>query len=401
MPYQNADLTNNILPTVDQLRKYLRLANTPTQNGAQRDVRALMTFLQRLCEVDLYLMGLVQTRKLAIQTYPFDIRLPQEYKISPLEEKQLTETKRRFRRGKISDLIADIMNGILYGMSAVRLEWENTPFGTMVANKFSYDLSDLDFSDETNGLYEITNGNTLTKSELDPEVHILTRHNPLENRKFYIGSFMRSAMMLSYLKYHTRWDWRDLNKRHGIPSTYATHPDGIDDAEVSKLITMVEKLKNDSVAVFPDYVKILYDDALKNDSKESFNQFISAANTELAILLHGQNLTTEIKQGSKAAAEVHSTVDDLIIVSDLSKVQQIISEQYLKHDYLLNYGEPKNDFFEFVFVQDEQEDFESNSRIITNLFSDPELRKQIPLKKSEVYKKLNFTPPADGDEVFN
>ena len=402
MPYKNGDLTNSLLPTIDNVKKYLKLANTIPDGKVKRDVRPLMTFLQRLCEVDSYLMGLVQTRKLAVTTFPYDIRLPLEYKMTPVEEKQLQETKTRFRRSNIISLLDDIMDGILYSMSAVRLTWDNTIYGTMVTNKFTYDLSDLDFSNETEGLYELISNDKgdFTSTELDPETHIITRFNPLKNRKNYVGSFMRSVMLLSYLKYHTRWDWRDLNRRHGVPSTYATHPEGISDEDVTKLITMVEKLKSDAVAVFPEYVKILYDEALKNDSTTSFKEFVAAANTEMAIALHGQNLTTEVQQGSQAAATIHNQVDDMGIVADMRRAQQIMTEQYLMHDYILNYGEPKNDFFEFVFVQEEQQDFESNSRIIMNLIDPATNKPIIPLKEDDVYKKLGFTKPAEGDATL-
>jgi phage gp29-like protein len=401
MPYKNPDLTNQILPSTDQIKTYLRLANTLNEGMTRRDVRPLMSFLQRLCEVDQYLMGLVQSRKLAIKCYPFDIRMPLEYKITPLEEKQLIETKTRFRRSGMINVIDDIEDGILFGMSAVRLTYENTNYGTMVTSRSTYDLTELDHSSEIDGLYELVDNNGwYTPVELDPEIHILTRFNPLKNRKNFVGSYMRTAMLLSFLKYQTRWDWRDLNKRHGVPATYATHPDGLSDEEIAKLIVAVKALKNDSAAVFPDYVKILFDEALKNDNTNSFKEFISAANVELAILLHGQNLTTEVKQGSKAAAQIHNKVDDLFIESDVNRVAEIITAQYLKHDYLLNYGEPRNDFFEIVPVREEQEDYESNSRIITNILSDPEMREQLPLKKVEVYKKLNLTPPAKDDEVL-
>jgi phage gp29-like protein len=407
MPYTNGDLVNSMLPSMDQVSRYLRLANSANENSfSQRDVRPLMTFLQRLGEIDLYLMGLIQTRKLAIESFHYDIRLPLEYKITPTEEKQLLETKRRFRRGKIASLFSTMMDGILYSQSAVQLTWDNTRFGTMVTKREIYDLSDLDFSDETDGLVEYT-GTGLNKSELDPDIHIITRHNPMENRKNFVGSFMRSAMLLSYLKYQTRWDWRDLNRRHGVPGTYGQYPEHWDynnpedKKKIDAFLAMVEKLKNDSAAVFPESVKILLEKAVINDSKQSFNEFISAANLELAILLHGQNLTSEIsKGGSYAAAKVQDRVDDLIIEADLKKIEAITSEQYLAKDYLLNYGEPRNDYFELVFLRDEQEDYESNSRIISNIYSDPELRKNLPLKKDDVYKKLGLAKPADGDEIL-
>jgi hypothetical protein len=328
--------------------------------------------------------------------------------LSATEEKQLNETKIRFRRSGIIKLVDNVLDGILYGMDAVRLTWDNTNLGTMVTDKFHYDLTDLDFSDLTNGLCEVTSRNNGLpfKTELDADVHLLTRYNPLSNRKNFVGSFMRSVMLLSYLKYYTRWDWKDLNSRHGNPSTYATYPENLDynipedKKKIDSVINMVEQLKNDAAAVFPDWVKIIFDTALKSDQTNSFDRFVEAANKEMAITLHGQNLTTEVKQGSKAAASVHSSIDDLLILSDLSVIEDVFTNQYLRNDFRLNYGEPLQDYFEFVFIHEEQEDFESNSRIIQNIQSDPELKKKVPLKADEIYKKIGFTKPADGDEVI-
>lgn len=396
--FNNGDLVNNLLPTTAQIKKYLKSANAPTQ----RDVRQLMSFLQRLQEVDAYLMGLVLTRKRAAQSFKYTLRLPPEFKISSTEEKQLNETKIRFRRSAMIKCIDDIIDGILFGMSGVRLVWSNSNIGTAVISAKSVDLTELDYDDTGDGLLYVdtqTNGNVV-RTPLDPDLYLSVKYNPMKNRRNFIGSHMRTLMLLSFLKYHNRWNWADNNERHGVPPTFATHPAGLEPEEVNKLISMVEKLKKDSVAVFPDYVKILYENALKGDQTDSFKQFVDACNLEMAINLHGQNLTTEVQQGSRAAADVHNQVDDLIISGDCAMIESVFTQQYLRHDYLLNYGEPRNDFFEFVFLQDGQTDYESNSRIITNLYADPEVKKNLPLKKSEVYNKLGFTPPAEGDEVI-
>lgn len=402
MPYFNNDLSYKVFPSIEQLSGYLKKAN----DFDKRDPRQLMSFLQRLAEVDGRLMGLIHKRKMGPKSLKYDIRLPLEFKISDKEKARLSETKRRFRNSNIKNLIEDIVEGVLYSMSAVRLVWANTQFGTMVVRKSTYDLTDLDFSDESDGLSLITQNakGDLIKNELDPETHIITRFNPLRNRPNFIGSYMRSAMLLSWLKYNSKWDWRDLLKRHGVPSIFGQYPEHFmdDKPKLNQLISSLEKIKSDSLAVLPDTVKLLFDESLKSSNTESFEKFINAANTELDILFHGQNLTTEInKSGSRSAAEVHNQIDDLIIVGeDIEMVQQIITNQYLKKDYQLNYGEPENDYFEFVVVQDEQEDFESNSRIISNLFSDPQLKEKIPIKKSELYSKIGFSQPAEDDEII-
>ena len=399
MPFFNGDLTNNLLPTTAQIKKYLKLANAKDK----RDVRSLMSFLQRLQEVDGYLMGLVTTLKLAVKDYNWDIRLPLEYKMSSVEEKQLAETKRRFRRSQMIKTIDDIVDGYIFGMSNVRLIWDNTTLGTMVTKKITSDLTDLDFSDTTDSLAEVITSDKgdFTKIELDPDINLTTRYNPIKNRTNYIGSYMRSIMLLSYLKYNNRWNWADNNERHGIPPTYATHPEGLDDEEVAKLIAMVEKLKKDAVAVFPEYVKVLYEQALKGDSTDSFAKFVDACNLEMAVTLHGQNLTTQVSQGgSRAAASVHNQIDDLVINGINALVMDVITNQYLIQDFKNNYGEPKQDYFEFVLYQEGQEDYESNSRIIQNLFADPAVKANLPIKKDELYQKLGFTKPAEGDEII-
>jgi len=401
MPYNNSDLQNNLLPTISQIKKYLKYAN----DQKNRDPRKLMSLLQRLMEVDGHLFGLILKRKAGAKSLNWGIRLPLEFKMTPTEETQLAETKARFRRSGMRDILEDIVDGVLYGMSSVRLVWDNTHLGTMVVSKDTIDLTDLDFDGNSNdGLVEIiqqSNGDII-KKEIDPDMHLIIRHNPLKNRKNFVGSYMRTAMLLSYLKYHTKWDWRDLNKRHGVPATYAKYPEHMseDTEKKSELISMVEKLKNDAVAVFPEWVNILYDEALKTASTDSFDKFIAAANTELSILFHGQNLTTEVKGGSFAASKTHKDESKLIVVGDdITMIEKILTQQYLKQDYIFNYGEPRNDYFEFYNVVEEQQDCESNSRIITNLFSDPEVRKQIPLKKDEVYQKLGFTKPTEQDEI--
>jgi phage gp29-like protein len=403
MPFLNQDLKFSALPNIERIKQYVYKANI-TNDFSIRDTRPLMSLLQKLTEIDGHLLGLVTTRKLAAKSYNYTIRLSPEYKLSPAEEIRLNETKTRFRRSGIFNLIDDILDGVLYGLFAVRLVWTNTNFGTMVTRKETYDITDLDINTQNEVVFLQTsakNPNSIVGKEiLDPDTHLLLYFNPNKNRKYFIGSYMRTCMLLSYLKYNTRWDWRDLNVRHGNPATYATHPQGISEDEIQKLLDALAKLKSDAYATFPDYVKILYDEALKSDNTNSFADFVKACNTELSIALHGQNLTTEVQSGSRAAAQVHNSIDDLIIEADLRVIAEVFSNQYLKMDYLLNYGEPLNDFFEFVFLPDEQIDYESNSRIITNIASDPEMRKLLPLKKAEVYQKLGFTKPAEGDEVL-
>lgn len=400
MPYRNPDLKKNLTPTIDQVKKYIQRVNeTDTQ---LRDVRPLMSFLQRLPQIDLHLLGLMETRKLAVLGFEYEIILPDGIEASEQEKKRLAEIKNRFERSKMHSVFGSIMNGRLFGMSAVRLEWNNVPpYGTMVVAKKSIELTDLDIDLENDDqLVRLATNNKTQRYEqedIDPDTHIVVRHNPLDGIvSNYVGGYMRTCMIYVMLKYWDLFNWARSNEKFGDPLIYAQYRRGASPEEVSTVITGLEELGTDSHAAFSDDVKIQLAEAMKTGSLQARKELIETISKETSIAILGQTLTTDVREkGSFAAAKVHDYVRQDILWGDLIEFQNVISTQYIQRDYLLNYKEPQEAFPVFRFKTDAPEDFEKNARTLESVIA-----VNLPVKKDEAYKKTGFTKPEEGDDII-
>jgi phage gp29-like protein len=401
MAYKNSDLTNSLLPTLEQLRRYIRSANNIDKR--YRDPRALMSTLQRLLQTDLNLLGLVQTRKLAVLGFDYTITLPEGMTPSAEEEKRIVAIKNRFTRSKMNSLFNAVMNGRLFGFSATRLIWENTNNETVVAKKQGYDLTELDFDLDNDDALIYLNTNTNTqlfgRTPLDPETHVIVRYNPLEGvEKSFVGSFMRTNMLYSWIKYYDYFNWAKGNEKFADPMVWASYRKGAQNDEISAVVNGLEKLGTDSRAAFSDDVKLQLLESMRTGSVSAHKELVETIKAEQAVSILGQTLTTDIQgKGSFAAAKVHNFVRADIMWSDLIALQDVISEQYLIQDYMKNYGEPAQAFPVFKFNTDEVEDSEANARTFAELRSaDPSMK----FVRSELYKKTGFTEPKEGDTVI-
>lgn len=401
MAYKNGDLTNSLLPTLDQIRRYLKSANNIDRR--YRDPRALMSTLQRLLQADLSLLGLVQTRKLAVLGFDYTIALPEGFTPSSKEEKRIQEMKLRFTKARMNSLFNAVMNGRLFGMSATRLVWKNTPIGTMVTRKERYNLSDLDFDIRTDDGLELLSTDTstqlFTRSVIDPETHILVRYNPLDGiEENFVGSFMRTNMIYSWIKYFDYFNWAKGNEKFADPTVWAQYRQGSQPSEVAAVVEGLEKLGTDSRAAFSDDVKLNLLESMRTGSVSAHKELVDAIKAEQSISILGQTLTSDVQdKGSFAAAKVHNFVRADIMWSDLLALQDAISEQYIVQDYLKNYGEPAEAFPLFRFNTDETEDSEANARVFAEVKSvDP----KFPFIKKEVYKKLGYSEPQEGDATI-
>jgi len=404
--YTPGTLKTNLMPTtISAVKTWNRQANY-TDDLNLRDVRPLMAFLKRLPQADRYLFGLNQTRKLAILGFEYRIAFPADVAMSSQDETRLTELKNRFRFSKISAIGEDIINGRLFGMSCIRLIWDNVPgFGTSVVKKQRYDLTEIDIDFESDGLVYIeTNsaGQGVRKNFDNPEQLIQIRYNPFTGiDSYYVGGIARINMIYCLLKYWDFSNWSKNNEKFGDPMVYAQYKQGADPKkEIPTILEGLSKLGSDSYAAFSDQVQVKLLEAQRYSTAQAHQSLIEQINKEMAVSVLGQQLTTEVgKTGSFAAAKVANYVRQDYLYADLLAVADGYN-QYIRKDWELNYGEPKSALPEFTWNLDEKEDFESNARIIAELMTSRGEKESLPLKRSEVYEKTGFTVPEDGEDTI-
>ena len=92
------------------------------------------------------------------------------------------------------------------------------------------------------------------------------------------------------------------------------------------------------VLVLPNGFDLKVVEAMANTARNYGNQ-ISASNTAIDIAIQGQNLTSEVEGGSRAAASVHAKVENRIIRSVGSTTATCLHDQALVHWAQYNYGD--------------------------------------------------------------
>ncbi len=384
--YINGDLIRNLLPDISRLKDYLQYANNPDRKV--RNIQPLMSVLQRLPQADLWLIGLLQTRKYATLGYNYTIKMPDGIKPSAIEEKRIAEIKNRFVKSKMRRTFSVPISARLFGQSAARLVWGNAVgMGEMVQAIHKYELTQLDNDpDNVEGVAElVSNGGGIpTSKPLDPEIHIQYYHNPLEDiQNDYVGGVMRTVMFTALLKYLDFFVWARQNEKWGDPTIWGTYKPGTDDTEIATAFNCLVALAQNNVGMTPDTIMVKLIEAQKTRMTEMHSTFQALSDKRISVGLRGQTLTTDVGSvGSKAAATVHDFVRKDFLWGDIQAIEQVESEQYIQQDWKMNYNdEPKNAYPELKFKTDEVKDIESNARVIGELMSTTE----IPLKEDEVY----------------
>lgn len=399
MPYINPDLKNSLLPTFEQVRNYVKAAIQ--EDPRYRDVRKLMSFLQRLPQADRHFLGLIQTRKLAVLGFPYRIKFPDDIPVPEAEQKKLNEIKARFRYSRIRNSQSTLMNGIVFGMSAAQLTWDHHPvYKNYVRSITHLDLTELDYNLESSTMLDkLTSDKNgkFVRELLDPDIHIFMRYNPLEGiANDFPGAIARTNMIYLLLKYWDTFYWAQANEKFSDALIVALYDKKANDSEITKVSEGLKNLGSDGKAAFSKDVEIKFLEAMRQGIADMHEKFINAMNTEMSISVLGQNLTTQSgKVGSFALGKVQNYVREDYLYADILKLDEVMTEQYVKKDYSLNYGEPRDAFPVYETDTDAVEDFETNARIIAELKS-----AGIPIKKSDVYLKTGLTQPQDGDEII-
>lgn len=144
-----------------------------------------------------------------------------------------------------------------------------------------------------------------------------------------------------------QWDWRDwarYNEVHGLPIKKATTPFGADETDKQRFLKEVGRLGSENVIRLPKSGNEgeKYDLELLEALSTNYLTFgaqLEKADAAIAVNLLGQNLTTEVKGGSFAAAQVHENIKASILRGDAQNLGLCLKDQVLRPWALYNHGD--------------------------------------------------------------
>lgn len=134
------------------------------------------------------------------------------------------------------------------------------------------------------------------------------------------------------------------SERHGFPITKAWTPFGADPRAISDFRNAVRRLGQESTVQLPRSADpkvgeydLEYLEA-KDTSWEVFFRLIEQCNMEITLAIQAQNLTSEVKEGSLAAAREHGDVKQTLLQSKARGFCRTLHTQLAKPFALLNFG---------------------------------------------------------------
>lgn len=143
-------------------------------------------------------------------------------------------------------------------------------------------------------------------------------------------------------------DWARYSERHGFPMILADTPFGADPTSVANFRSQLDGVGQETILQIPGSVKpqdygkfdLRYLEP-KDEGWQAFKELIAQCNTEITLALLGQNLTSEVKEGSFAAARVHADVRQAYLELLARALAKVIHVQILRPFAALNFGDPR------------------------------------------------------------
>lgn len=159
---------------------------------------------------------------------------------------------------------------------------------------------------------------------------------------FIHGLIRRCAMMWQARQWALR-DWARWSEAHGLPMMALTIPPKFQEDDLERLQTQLTQRGSDMLVSL-----MKFNDGTGYDLKlieatstgwDGFQGLIERCDTNLAVAILGQNLTTEVKAGSFAAARVQDTIRMDILDADGRALEECLNDQVVRPWARFNLGE--------------------------------------------------------------
>ena len=377
MPFNYNTLQYGVYPPLKEFFRACDFADHENLNS--RDVTFLFKILGRPLKVNRRLRGIVNTRKTALRCFTWSLvgREASDYDV--------TKIKPRVYDG-IETILKNQLDTELYGRILFPLTVVNNDLGNVVKvgdveEPYEYDVEDDIF-------YHICNGQ---KTPFKPEERVL-----FDSTEDAIGGLMRIIMVDEILRYDMTLEYGNfLRKLKGILQIINKGGSKEDESAAENAARNVIR---ENYVITGENIDFKLNDVVSN-SGTAFKDFLEMKQREETIAILGQANTTELPAngGSRAALQVQKLISSDIFYSDMIRVESLVN-RYLLLDYQMNFS-PNATIADMPYLFrlniEEEEDIEKNAIAIREI-----LATGIDLIKNEVYQKIRFTVPGDGDVII-
>jgi phage gp29-like protein len=172
-------------------------------------------------------------------------------------------------------------------------------------------------------------------------------HAPYGQYRSWMRGSLRPVAQWWLARNYALRDWARYSERHGFPAVLADTPFGADPTSIQNFENQLQGMGQESIIQLPGSVDVTkfgkYDLRYlepKDRNWQAFKELIVQCNTEITLSTLGQNLTSEVKEGSLAAAREHGDILQVWLQADARAEARTLYTQVLRPFAALNYGNP-------------------------------------------------------------
>jgi phage gp29-like protein len=172
-------------------------------------------------------------------------------------------------------------------------------------------------------------------------------HAPYGSYRGWMRGALRALAQWWLARSYALRDWARYCERHGFPILMYRTPFGADPSQIAAGQNQLKSLGQESILQVPGSVDVqkfgqynLEYLEPKDENWQAFKELIEQCNSEITLALLGQNLTSQVKEGSFAAARVHADVRQAILEADARALAHTVYVQVLRPFAALNFGNP-------------------------------------------------------------
>lgn len=160
-----------------------------------------------------------------------------------------------------------------------------------------------------------------------------------KNGYYDTTGIMNRVIRLYILKVWTLTFLANSVERHGKPFLWTTlgTKDFLDADFKSKVQHVLKQFGAERYGIFPDGLEIHKLDTSSSVGHMMHISTIEFCNTEMAISLLGQNLSTEVKGGSYSATQTHMGVEERLTEQDVEWIEEQVNDEWKVPLMKLNY----------------------------------------------------------------
>jgi phage gp29-like protein len=168
-------------------------------------------------------------------------------------------------------------------------------------------------------------------------------HAPYGLYRGWLHATIRAIADLWLIKKLAWRDWARFNERHGLPIILAYVPAAGDAKQKEQFINGMATMGQEAVVGLPQNVdETGYDVKLleaRDRAYDTFGKTIEAVDRSIILAIKSQNLTTEVTEGSFAAARQHGGTEQVTLEFDAKTWSSDVDEQLARPFALFNFGD--------------------------------------------------------------